>query len=113
MNKKPSLKAEVENEKTAESMVNRSLSQKDESINYDNIFDAVDEEKATFLKEDSDLLIAIRDILAECKISNSAEHQFALKRIEQLWGAKPDTALGKELNKLADIVCNYEEQFLS
>ncbi|EAR55866.1 hypothetical protein SKA34_16895 [Photobacterium sp. SKA34] len=113
MNKKSSLKTEVANKKTAESTVNRCFAQNEESINYDNIFDAVNEEKATFLKDDSDLLIAIRDILTECKISNSVEHQFALKRIEQLWGAKPDTALGKELNKLADIVCKYEEQFLS
>ncbi|MBR9728591.1 hypothetical protein ACFOD0_10595 [Shewanella intestini] len=59
---------------------------KGEYLTYDNIFDAIDEEKAAFLKGDSDLLIAVRDILAEGKISNSAEHQFALKRIEQLWG---------------------------
>lgn len=86
---------------------------KEKTLAYNNIFEAVDKDKAALLKENSDLLIVIRDVLAANKISNSVEHQFALKRIEQLWGAKPCTALGKELNKLADIVCKYEEQFLS
>ncbi|MCL1057893.1 hypothetical protein L2729_07740 [Shewanella gelidimarina] len=113
MNIKSSINKEAANNNTKKSAINRSCAQKEEPISYDNIFDAIDEEKATFLKDDSDLAIAIRDILAGGKISNSAEHQFALKRIEQLWGAKPDTELAIELNKLADLICKYEERFLS
>ena len=56
--------------------------------------------------------IGVRDILTSCQISNAAEHKLALKRIEQLWNAKPDTGLGNELGNLVDIVCQYEEQLL-
>jgi hypothetical protein len=84
---------------------------KQESPTFENVFVAVD--KAVLLKEKSDMLIVIRDVLTADKISNPVEHSFALKRIEQLWGADKGTFLGRELNKLADIVCKYEEQILS
>jgi hypothetical protein len=53
------------------------------------------------------------DVLAKNKISNPTEHQWALKRSEQLWQAKPGTEEGKELNVLAEIVCKYEDTFFS
>ncbi|RPA63813.1 hypothetical protein EGC86_00600 [Shewanella frigidimarina] len=84
-----------------------------EGLMFDNIFEVVDKDKAIFLKKSSDLCIGVRDILTACQISNAAEHKLALKRIEQLWNAKPDTGLGNELDNLVDIVCQYEEQFLS
>lgn len=84
-----------------------------QEVVFDNIFEAVNVERATFLKAESDLLIGIRDILAANKISNPTDHQLALNRIEQLWEAKPNTKQGDELNNLATIVCQYEEQLLS
>ncbi|AZG74155.1 MULTISPECIES: hypothetical protein [Shewanella] len=84
-----------------------------EGLLFDNIFDVVDEDKAICLKESSDMCIGIREILTTCQISNSAKHQLALKRIEQIWNAEPNTELGNELDELVRIVCSYEEQFLS
>ena len=84
-----------------------------QEVVFDNIFEAVNVERATFLKTESDLLIGIRDILVANKISSPTEHQLALNRIEQLWEAKPNTKQGDELNSLATIVCLYEEQLLS
>ncbi|CAM4218251.1 hypothetical protein SHLI107390_04705 [Shewanella livingstonensis] len=49
---------------------------------FDNIFEVIDEDKAIFLKDSSDMCIVIREILTANKISNSAEHKLALKRIE-------------------------------
>ncbi|MBO1898650.1 hypothetical protein HNW13_023195 [Shewanella sp. BF02_Schw] len=80
---------------------------------FDNIVDVVDEDKAIFLKESSDMCIGIREILTACQISNSAEHKLALKRIERIWNAEPNTERGNELDELVEIVCSYEEQFLS
>ena len=80
---------------------------------FENIFEAVDEKKATGLKENSDLLIALRDILAANKISSPAEHLWALKRIEHLWLSEPDTEQGDELKALVEIVCKYEDNFFS
>ena len=84
-----------------------------EGLMFSNIFDVIDKVKAISLKERSDLCIGVRDILTACQISNAAEHKLALKRIEQLWNAKPDTELGNELDDLVGIVCQYEKQFLS
>jgi hypothetical protein len=83
-----------------------------EGLKFGNIFEVIDEDKAILLKDSSDMCIVIRDILTANKISNSAEHKLALKRIEQLWNAEPDTELGNELDELVEIVCQYEEQFL-
>jgi hypothetical protein len=84
-----------------------------EGLLFDNIFEVVDEDKAIFLKESSDMRIGVREVLAACQISNSAEHKLALKRIEQIWNAEPNTEQGNELDDLVEIVCHYEEQFLS
>ena len=61
----------------------------------------------------TDLLVVIRDVFAANQISDSVEHKFALKRGEQLLEAERGTALGKDLDKLIDIVCKYEEHILS
>lgn len=82
-------------------------------LTFENVFEVVDKDKAAFLKENSDMLIVIRDVLTANQISNSVEHLLVLKRIEQLWGVESETALGRELDKLADIVCKYEEKILS
>ena len=55
----------------------------------------------------------VRDVFAANQISDSVEHKFALKRIEQLWEVECGTALGKDLDELIDIVCKYEEHILS
>ncbi|MCT7943603.1 hypothetical protein [Shewanella holmiensis] len=82
-------------------------------LTFENMFEVVDKDNADFLKENSDMLIVIRDVLTANQISNSVEHLLVLKRIEQLWGVEPESILGRELDKLANIVCKYEDQILS
>ena len=82
-------------------------------LTFINIFDAVNEKSAGVLKEHSDMLISVRDILTTRKISNPAEHKYALKRIEQLLHAKANTIQGEELNILTEIVCKYEDNLFS
>ncbi|MEZ9821169.1 hypothetical protein AB4238_11225 [Shewanella sp. 10N.286.45.A1] len=82
-------------------------------LTFENIFEVMDKDNAAFLKENSDMFIVIRDVLTANQISNSVEHFLVLKRIEQLWGVEPESILGRELDKLADIACKYEDQILS
>ncbi len=42
-------------------------------------------------------------------IKNKKEHRLALKRIEELWDAKPGTPAGNELDILSTLVEQYEE----
>jgi hypothetical protein len=79
-------------------------------LEYNNIFEAITHSKkdAGYLKHDSDLRIAARDILSANKLSNQGELDIALKRVEQLWDAQYHSAEGSELNQLADLICKYE-----
>ena len=43
------------------------------------------------------------------RIETEEEHQAALTRITELWEAKPNTPSGDELDKLADLVMEFEE----
>jgi len=43
------------------------------------------------------------------RIENEEDHQAALTRITELWEAKPNTPDGDELDKLADLVVEFEE----
>lgn len=43
------------------------------------------------------------------KIETEEEHQATLSRITELWDAKPNTHEGDELDKLADLVVEFEE----
>ncbi|WP_409439115.1 hypothetical protein [Psychromonas sp. GE-S-Ul-11] len=43
------------------------------------------------------------------KIETEEEHQATLSRITELWDAKPNTPEGEELDKLADLVVEFEE----
>jgi hypothetical protein len=43
------------------------------------------------------------------RIETVEEHQAALTRITELWEAKPNTPDGEELDKLADLVVEFEE----
>lgn len=43
------------------------------------------------------------------RIETEKEHQAALIRITELWEAKPNTPEGDELDKLADLVVEFEE----
>ena len=43
-------------------------------------------------------------------IKNDRELNRALKRIDELWGAKPDTSKGDELDVLMLIVEKYEDE---
>jgi len=54
------------------------------------------------------LQIAARGILSANKITSQKELSDALKRVEQLWGAKYFSAEGNELYQLADLICTYE-----
>ena len=75
------------------------------SLEFDNIFDAVVENKveASELKNHSDLMIFIRSTMTE------SHYQTALERIEKLFEAKPNTPEGQELDKLITLVEAYEE----
>ncbi len=56
----------------------------------------------------SELQIAVRNTLSANKITSQKELSDALKRVEQLWGAKYYSAEGNELHRLADLICVYE-----
>jgi HTH-type transcriptional regulator/antitoxin HigA len=43
-------------------------------------------------------------------IRNDADHELALRRIEELWGAPPDSADGDELEVLATLTEAYERE---
>ena len=43
-------------------------------------------------------------------IKTKADHRAALKRVEQLWDAKPKTPEGDELDILATLISAYEEE---
>jgi hypothetical protein len=43
------------------------------------------------------------------RIETEDEHQAILTRINELWDAKPNTPEGDELDKLADLVVEFEE----
>lgn len=43
------------------------------------------------------------------KIETEEDHQAALARITELWEATPNTPEGDELNILADLVVEFEE----
>lgn len=43
------------------------------------------------------------------KIETEEDHNKALRRIEILWGSKPNTPEGEELDALVSLVCAYEE----
>ena len=43
------------------------------------------------------------------KIETEEEYQATLTRITELWEAKPNTPEGEELDKLADLVVEFEE----
>ncbi len=43
------------------------------------------------------------------RIETEDEHQATLIRITELWEAKPNTPEGDELDKLADLVVEFEE----
>lgn len=42
-------------------------------------------------------------------IKTKADHKSALKRVEELWAAKPKTPEGDELDVLATLIAAYEE----
>ena len=84
----------------------------DDVLQYHNIFSAISQSKkvADSVKQSSDFLIAIRDILSASKITTTQELQVALKRIEQLWDAQYHSVEGNELHTLADLICAYEKR---
>ncbi len=43
-------------------------------------------------------------------IRDDADYQQALKRIDELWDAEPDTTKGDELDVLTTLICAYEEK---
>ncbi|MGB5446589.1 MAG: hypothetical protein WBM99_13925 [Psychromonas sp.] len=43
------------------------------------------------------------------RIETEDDHQATLTRISELWEAKPNTPDGNELDKLADLVVEFEE----
>lgn len=87
-------------------------SSSENTLGYDNIFQAISKSKteSSELKKDSDIRIIARDILSAEKVSNQKELQIALKRVEQLWDAQYHSAEGNELHKLADLICTYENK---
>jgi len=44
------------------------------------------------------------------KIKNNKDHEAALKRIEEIFEAEPDTPEGKELDALSTLVETYEKK---
>ena len=91
---------------------NQSTDAPEESLEYNNIFQAITQskQKANELKQNSDIKISARDILSVNTISSQEELQIALKRVEQLWDAQYHSAEGNELHKLADLICAYENK---
>lgn len=43
-------------------------------------------------------------------IRTEKDHEAALERVQQLWGAKPDTPQGDELDVLATLIAAYEDR---
>lgn len=43
-------------------------------------------------------------------IRNESDYQQALKKVDELWDAKPDTTKGDELDVLTTLICAYEEK---
>jgi hypothetical protein len=91
---------------------NQSTDAPEESLEYNNIFQAITQskQKANELKQNSDIRISARDILSVNTISSQEELQIALKRVEQLWDAQYHSTEGNELHKLADLICAYEHK---
>ena len=91
---------------------NQSTDAPEESLEYNNIFQAITQskQKANELKQNSDIKISARDILSVNTISSQEELQIALKRVEQLWDAQYHFAEGNELHKLAGLICAYENK---
>jgi len=91
---------------------NQSTDSPEESLEYNNIFQAITQskQKANELKQNSDVRISARNILSVNTISSQEELQIALKRVEQLWDAQYHSAEGNELHKLADLICAYENK---
>jgi HTH-type transcriptional regulator/antitoxin HigA len=48
--------------------------------------------------------------MAMIDIRTKKEYEEALKRLEVLWGAKPDTTEDDELELLATLIDKYEEE---
>jgi hypothetical protein len=91
---------------------NQSTDAPEESLEYNNIFQAITQskQKANELKQNSDVRISARNILSVNTISSQEELQIALKRVEQLWDAQYHSAESNELHKLADLICAYENK---
>lgn len=91
---------------------NQSTDSPEDTIEYNNIFQAITQskQKANELKQQSDIRISAGNILSAKNISNLEELQVALKRVEQLWDAQYHSAEGNELHKLADLICAYENR---
>jgi antitoxin CcdA len=81
-------------------------------LEYGNIFEVIclSKSEALELKNESDLRLAARDILAKENIDNKNELTIALKRVEQLWDAQYQSAEGNELHQLADLITTYEKK---
>jgi antitoxin CcdA len=77
-----------------------------------NLFQGITQSKkeANELKQKCDIKILAQDILSANTISNHEELQVALKRVEQLWDTQCHCAEGNELDKLADLICAYENK---
>ena len=82
------------------------------SLEYNNIFDVIcqSKNKALQLKDSCDLRLAAREILSKNKIADKNELTAALKRVEQLWDSQYQSAEGKELHQLANLICAYEKK---
>ena len=102
------LKVNDNRDKNSEDSDDRSESNQ---LEYSNIFEVICNSKAEAyqLKNNSDLEIVVRDILAKNKVSNNLELTAALKRVKQLWDAQIQSEEGNELNILADLICTYEK----
>ena len=82
------------------------------SLEYNNIFDVICQSKnnALQLKDSCDLRLAAREILSKNKIADNNDLTKALKRVEQLWDAQYQSAEGKELHQLANLICTYKKK---
>ena len=98
--------------KISDPLGERISSSNEDTLEYQNIFQAITKSKqeANELKQNSDIRILARNILSTNKISNQKELQASLKRVEQLWDAQYHSAEGNELHKLADLICSYEKK---
>ena len=98
--------------KIGDSLDEKTSSSNEDTLAYQNIFQAITKSKqeANELKQNSDIRILARDILSSNKISNQKGLQASLKRVEQLWDAQYHSAEGNELHQLADLICSYEKK---